>query len=112
MSKSPIITDEAWSPDPADWLHNPHAGEILASEFLGPAGMSPTGLAAEIHVPAARVEAMIEGSRPVDADLDIRLARYFGMSEGFFLGLQIDYDLEEARRAHGPELDRIVRRAA
>ena len=49
---------------------------------------------------------------PIDADVDLRLARYFGVSEGFFLGLQNDYDLEEVRRAKGNDLDRIVPRAA
>jgi hypothetical protein len=48
----------------------------------------------------------------VTAAVDLRLARYFGVSEGFFLGLQIDFDLEEERRQHGDELDRIARRAA
>jgi len=48
----------------------------------------------------------------VDANVDLRLARYFGISEGFFLGLQIDHDLEEVRRASGPELDKISKRAA
>jgi plasmid maintenance system antidote protein VapI len=55
---------------------------------------------------------MIDGTEAVDADLDLRLARYFRMSEGFFMGLQTDYELLEAKRALNGELDRIVPRAA
>ncbi len=58
------------------------------------------------------LQSMIDGKTPVDADLDLRLARYFGMSEGFFMGLQTDYELLEAKRALNGELDRIVPRAA
>ena len=65
-----------------------------------------TGIAAD------RLAAILAASAPVNAAVDLRLARYFGVSEGFFLGLQIDYDLEEERRRHGDELDRITQRAA
>ena len=58
------------------------------------------------------MQAVIDGDRPMDGELDLRLARYFGMSEGFFLGLQIDYELLEAKRALNGALDRIVPRAA
>lgn len=112
MSKSPTITDDLWSADPAEWLHNPHAGEILKLEFLDAGEISIEQLAKAINVPAQNVQAVLDGSTKLDAELDLRLARYFGMSEGFFLGLQIDYELLEARRAHGAELDRILRRAA
>ncbi|MGK2909300.1 MAG: helix-turn-helix transcriptional regulator [Sphingobium sp.] len=59
-----------------------------------------------------RLDAVLAETLAVDAKIDLRLARYFGMSEGFFLGLQIDFDLEEERRAHGDELARITKRAA
>ena len=95
-----------------DWLHNAHAGEILASEFMEPLGLDVRSLARSIDARSEQVEAVIAGARPIDAELDLRLARYFGMSEGFFLGLQIDYELLEAKRALNGKLDRIVPRAA
>src|SRR5690348_6324114 len=83
MSKSSTTTDP-------DWLHNSHAGELLLSEFLEPLKMTPRALAAAIKVPVERIDAVLHGARPVDADLDLRLGRYFRMSEGFFLRLQDD----------------------
>jgi len=105
MSKSSTITDP-------DWLHNSHAGELLLSEFLEPLNMTPEALAAAVDVPPARVQDVIDGARPMDADLDLRLGRYFRMSEGFFLRLQDSYELLEAKRALNGDLDRIVPRAA
>ncbi|HEX5258437.1 MAG TPA: HigA family addiction module antitoxin [Sphingomicrobium sp.] len=105
MSKSSIITDP-------DWLHNSHAGELLVSEFLEPLGMPPEALASAIDVPMARLRPVIHGTRPIDAELDLRLGRYFRMSEGFFLRLQDSYELLEAKRALNGDLDRIVPRAA
>ena len=69
-------------------------------------------MAAAIEVPTARLAALIEGDRPIDAELDLRLARYFRMSDGFFLGLQIQHDLLEAKRALNGDLDRIIPHAA
>ncbi len=94
MSKSPTTTDD-------EWLHNPHAGEILASEFMEPLALSAEALAASLEVPSAAVSNLIVGKSVIDGELDLRLGRYFGMSEGFFLRLQNAYDLTEARRAHG-----------
>ena len=105
MSKSSTTTNP-------DWLHNSHAGELLLSEFLQPLNMTAEALAAAIDVPAACVQAVIDGTRPMDADLDLRLGRYFRMSEGFFLRLQDDYEIREAKRALNGDLDRIVPRAA
>lgn len=105
MSRSQTITD-------ANWLHNAHAGEMLLSEFLEPLDLSIAALAAAISVPPERLQAIISGDRPIDAEFDLRLARYFKMSEGFFLGLQSDYELLEAKRALNGELDRIIPRAA
>ena len=112
MSKSPTITEGSWSANPKDWLHNPHAGEMLDSEFLQPLAMSADALASEVGLPTARIAAIVGGERPVDAEVDLRLARYFGMSEGFFLRLQNSYELLEAKRALRGALDRIVPRAA
>ena len=105
MSRSRTITK-------SDWLHNPHAGEILASEFMESLGLDAAALAGAIDSSAEHVEAVIAGARPMDAELDLRLARYFGMSEGFFLRLQTSYELLQAKRALNGELDRIVPRAA
>jgi addiction module HigA family antidote len=85
---------------------------MLASEFLEPLGLDAASLASAIGASVEHVEAVIAGRRPMDAELDLRLARYFRMSEGFFLGLQADYELLEAKRALNGSLDRIVPRAA
>jgi addiction module HigA family antidote len=95
-----------------DWLHNAHAGEILAIEFMEPLGLDSRALAGAIDAKPDHAEAVVTGAAPMDAELDLRLARYFGMSDGFFLRLQADYDLLEAKRALNGSLDRIVPRAA
>ncbi len=104
MSKSSITT--------ADLLPNPHPGEILLEDFLLPAGLSQNALARALHVPPRRINEIVLGKRAVTADTDLRLARYFGLSEGFFLGLQSDFDLMERKRAIGTELDGIRPKAA
>ena len=105
MSKSATTTND-------DWLHNSHAGEILASEFMEPLSLTAADLAGALAVDEARLVAVLNGAAVIDADLDLRLSRYFQMSEGFFLGLQIDHDLLEAKRALNGELERIMPRAA
>jgi addiction module HigA family antidote len=85
---------------------------MLASEFMEPLGLEAAALASAIATSAEHVEAVIAGARPMDAELDLRLALYYGMSEGFFLRLQTSYELLEAKRALNGELDRIVPRAA
>jgi antitoxin HigA-1 len=95
-----------------DWLHNAHAGELLASEFMEPLGLDAATLAEVIGADPVRLQAVIDGDARIDGELDLRLARYFRMSDGFFLGLQDDYELLEAKRALNGELDRIVPRAA
>lgn len=95
-----------------DWLHNSHAGELLLSEFMEPLGMDAAALAKALGVSTRQIQAVIDGDADMDADLDLRLARYFRMSEGFFLGLQLDHELLQAKRALNGELDRIVPRAA
>jgi addiction module HigA family antidote len=91
----------------ASLLHNPHPGEILHEEFLRPMALSQTQLARSIGVPPRRINEIVLGKRAITADTDLRLARYFGMSEGFFLGLQSDYDLMQRRREIGPVLKAI-----
>jgi len=95
-----------------DLLPNPHPGEILLEEFLRPMALSQNALARAIRVSPRRVNELVLGKRAVTADTDLRLARYFRMSEGFFLGLQSDFDLMERRRAIRRELHKIVPRAA
>lgn len=106
MSKSPTTTDNP------DWLHNAHAGEMLWLEFMEPLEMTAKELATAIGLPTQRIQSVIDGETPMDGELDLRLARYFRMSEGFFLGLQIDHELLEAKRALKGALDQIVPRAA
>lgn len=96
----------------ADLLPNPHPGEILLEEFLKPMELSQTALANAIAVPPRRINEIVLGKRSVTADTDLRLARYFGMSEGFFLGLQMDYELMERKREMGAMLKKIRPRAA
>ncbi len=93
-------------------LPNPHPGEILLEEFLKPMGLSQNAVARAIHVPPRRINEIVLGKRALTADTDLRLARYFGMSEGFFLGLQSDYDLMERRRDIESDLNTIEPRAA
>jgi addiction module HigA family antidote len=93
-------------------LHNPHPGEILLQEFLEPMNLSQTRLARAIGVPPRRINEIVLGKRAITADTDLRLARYFKMSEGFFLGLQSDYELMERKRKIGEQLKAIKPRAA
>lgn len=103
MSRSSIITDQ---------IPNPTPGEILLAEFIEPMGLTQNGLARAIGVPPRRINEIVLGKRAITADTDLRLARYFGVSEGFWLGVQADYDLLERRRQIAPELDRIEPRHA
>ena len=82
-------------------LHNPHPGEILLEEFLKPMGLSQNGLARAVHVAPRRINEIVLGKRAITADTDLRLARYFRMSEGFFLGLQTEHELMQRRRQIG-----------
>ncbi len=93
-------------------IANPTPGEILLVEFLQPMGLSQNALARAIHVPPRRINEIVLGRRAVTADTDLRLARFFGLSEGFWLGLQIDYELMERRRQIATELAAIKPRAA
>jgi addiction module HigA family antidote len=89
-------------------LKNVHPGEVLGEEFLKPLEVSAYRLAKEIGVPATRVSEILHGRRSVTADTALRLARYFGTSAKFWLGLQEDHDLEEESLAKAKELKAIV----
>jgi antitoxin HigA-1 len=91
---------------------NPHPGEILLEEFLKPMGLSQNALARSVHVAPRRINEIVLGKRDITADTDLRLARYFGVSEGFFLGLQMDYDLMQRRREIDRDLKTIRPRGA
>ncbi|MDN3526635.1 HigA family addiction module antitoxin [Halomonas sabkhae] len=80
-------------------LPNIHPGEILLEEFVEPLGLTKNALATAIGVPATRIGELTRGRRAITADTDLRLSRYFGTSEGFWLRLQNAHDLEQARRA-------------
>jgi len=113
MSKSVTATDR--SPDvglPDEWLKSPTPGDTLMEDFLKPASMSQTALANAIGVPPRRINEIVLGKRAITADTDLRLTRYWGLSAGYFLGLQIDHDLMEQRRKMGATLDMIRPRAA
>lgn len=91
-------------------LSNPTPGEILLEEFLRPMALSQSELARAVNVPPRRINEIVLGKRAVTADTDLRLARYFGMSEGFFLGLQTDFDLMQRRREIAADLKAIAPR--
>lgn len=85
----------------------PHPGEILLEEFLKPIGITPYRLAKEISVPQGRIGEIIAGVRGVSADTGLRLSRFFGMSDGFWTGLQMDYDAAKAKDSLAKTLAKI-----
>jgi len=93
-------------------LHPVHPGEILLEEFLKPLGMSQSRLALDIGVHPRRVNEIVLGKRSITADTALRLARYFGNSPQFWLGLQADYDLDVAEDLLGNKLDLEVKSRA
>lgn len=85
-----------------------HPGEILREEFLVPLGMSASALAVALHVPAPRINDVVREKRGVTADTALRLARFFGTSEAFWMGLQDDYDLAVTRKSLNETLATIT----
>lgn len=94
--------------EPEGQLPNPSPGDILWHEFLLPLTMSQSALARAIGVPPRRINEIILGKRSVTADTDLRLCRYWGLSDGYWLRLQAAFDLMQQRRRMGAILDRIV----
>ncbi len=88
-------------------LRNSHPGDILKHEFLEAIGLSQNRLAHAIGVPPNRIHAIVAGARRVTADTDLRLCRFFGLSEGYFLRLQNAFDTLEAKRRAAKEIARI-----
>ena len=103
MSKSSTITD---------LIDNSSPGDMLLEDFIVPCGLTQNGLARAIGVPPRRINEIVLGKRSITADTDLRLARYFGISEGFWLRVQADYDLMEKRRTLAPQLAKIEPRQA
>ncbi|MGB5727885.1 MAG: HigA family addiction module antitoxin [Thiogranum sp.] len=93
-------------------LPNIHPGEILFEEFLKPMDISQNRLARAMSVPPRRINEIVHGKRAVTADTAIRLALALGTSEQFWMGLQADFDLEEAKKSVQKELDKIEHVAA
>jgi antitoxin HigA-1 len=89
-----------------------HPGEILSEEFLRPLGLSQYRLARSINVPPRRINEIVHGKRAVTADTALRLSRFFGTSERFWLNLQTRYDLEIEKDRLGPRLDHEVQALA
>ncbi len=90
-------------------LHPIHPGEVLLEEFLKPMGLSQNKLALNIGVPARRINEIVLEKRRVTADTALRLARFFGTSSEFWIGLQSQYDLDVTADALGERLEKEVR---
>ena len=88
-------------------LKNIHPGEILQEEFLKPMEISAYRLAKETFIPQTRISEIIKGNRRITADTALRLAKFFGTTAKFWLGLQDDYDLEKEKENKGKEINDI-----
>jgi addiction module HigA family antidote len=91
----------------AEPLKIPHPGKILKQEFLDELGMSQNALAKAIGVPANRIHSIVNGTRDITADTDLRLCKFFKLSEGFFQRLQVLYNTREAKRNIAKQMARI-----
>jgi len=86
----------------------PTIGEVLASEFLDPMNISQNALAKALGIPQNRLSDIVNGKRGVSADTDLRLCKYFGLTDGYFTGLQMDFDRIAAKRKLQKDLDKII----
>lgn len=91
-------------------LLNIHPGEVLLEEFLKPLEITQYRLSKELNIPQTRISEIVRGKRSISADTALRLSRYFGNSAKFWLGLQMDYDLEEFSKELESELNQIEER--
>lgn len=82
----------------------PTIGEILQEEYMKPCGLSAYRLAKEIHVPTSRIQDILHGRRKITADTALRLAKFFGVSERFFLDIQSDIDIRKAKESYAEEI--------
>ena len=83
-------------------------GEVLATEFLEPMNISQNALAKALGIPQNRLSDIINGKRGVSADTDLRLCKYFGLTDGYFIGMQMDFERIAAKRKLQKELDKII----
>ncbi len=88
-------------------IPTPKMSEILLEEFMEPMGLSAYKLAQEIHVPVSRIQDILHDRRKITADTSLRLARFFGVSERFFLDIQNDIDLRELKLRMAKEIEEI-----
>jgi len=90
--------------------HNnvPTAGEVLALEFLKPMNISQNALAKALGIPQNRISDIINGKRGISADTDLRLCKYFGLTDGYFVGLQMDFERIAAKQRIQEELKKII----
>lgn len=93
----------------ADFIEPVSPGELLKEEFLEPMGISQYRLAKETGIPAQRIGQIVLGRRSVTADTDLRLCKFFGLSDGYWLRVQAAYDTEITRRKIEPDLKKIKR---
>lgn len=88
-------------------VKSPHPGKILDSEYLQPFDLSQNQLAQAIGVPSNRINEIVRGRRGITADTDLRLARFYNVSEGYWLNLQNAHDMAEAKREQGKSIEKI-----
>ena len=86
----------------------PTVGEVLALEFLEPMNISQNALAKALGIPQNRISDIVNGKRGVSADTDLRLCKYFGLTDGYFTGLQMDFERIAAKRTLQKELEKII----
>jgi addiction module HigA family antidote len=91
----------------SDFISTPTIGEILKEEFMAPMGISAYSLAKAILVPTSRIQDILHGRRKITADTSLRLSRFFGVSERYFLNLQNDIDLRNEKAKISEELSKI-----
>jgi addiction module HigA family antidote len=90
-----------------DYIELPSVGEILSEEFMIPMNISAYKLAQDIHVPTSRIQDILHGRRKITADTSLRLAKYFGVSDKYFLDIQNDIDIRKLKMTIEPEISTI-----
>ena len=91
----------------AEYIETPTMGEILNEEFLIPLGLSAYKVAEEIKVPTSRIQDILHNRRRITVDTSLRLAKFFGVSDGYFMALQDDIDIRNAKLELAPQLEEI-----
>ena len=91
----------------SDFIETPTIGEILSEEFLIPLGISAYKLAQEINVPTSRIQDILHNRRKITVDTSLRLAKFFGLSDGYFISLKVDIDIRKAKIELSPQVEEI-----